>query len=223
MRYIQFGKTDLSVPAVSLGTAPLGDMFGAADESEAIAAVHRALDAAINFSDSSPYYGAGLAERRLESALRARRGHVVIGTKAGRYGRDEFDFSPCRLRESLHRSLELLQTHYVDILQLHDVTETDLDVVLSYAHYTPAQHQPARRTGAAVRQARCRADQRCRGRARAADPGRPPDPGPGRRTDRPGRPLGARRVRGARPSADVRSLSWSSGLPGNNGGDTCSA
>jgi L-galactose dehydrogenase len=178
VQYNQLGKTDLTVSAVSLGTAPLGDMFGAAEESDAIATVHRAYDAGINFFDSSPYYGGGLAERRLGTALRGHRDEVVIGTKAGRYGRDDFDFSPRRIRESLHQSLELLQTDYVDILQLHDiefveldavftdsyaelvrlrdegkcryigmtgypmetlsraVTETDLDVVLSYAHYT---------------------------------------------------------------------------------------
>jgi len=174
----QLGATGLKVSAVSFGTAPLGDMFGAADESPAIAAVHRALDAGINFFDSSPYYGGGLAERRLGAALRGHRDAVIIGTKAGRYGHQDFDFTPRRIRESLHHSLKLLQTDYVDIFQLHDVefavldevfadsyaelvrpreegkcryigmtgypmatlrravSETDLDVVLSYAHFT---------------------------------------------------------------------------------------
>jgi L-galactose dehydrogenase len=178
MHYNQLGKTDLNVSAVSFGTAPLGDMFGAIEESVAIATVHRALDAGINFFDCSPFYGGGLAERRLGTALRGHLDQVVIGTKAGRYGADEFDFSPRRLRESLYQSLKLLQTDCIDIFQLHDiefgeldgifadsyselvrlrdegkcryigmtgypmetlcraVTETDLDVVLSYAHYT---------------------------------------------------------------------------------------
>ncbi|TNC19266.1 aldo/keto reductase [Amycolatopsis alkalitolerans] len=178
MRYRTLGKTDLTVSAVSFGTAPLGNMFGAVAETDAITTVHKALGAGITFFDSSPYYGGGLAERRLGMALRHRREHVVIGTKAGRYGLDDFDFTPRRLRESLHRSLDLLETDYVDILQLHDiefvnldevfadsyaellrlrdegkcryigmtgyslktlcraVRETDLDVVLSYAHYT---------------------------------------------------------------------------------------
>jgi L-galactose dehydrogenase len=178
VHYNQLGKTDLKVSAVSFGTAPLGGMFGAVDESHAIAVVHRALDAGVNFFDTSPYYGGGLAERRLGTALRGRRDDVLIGTKAGRYGRDDFDFSPRRIRESLHHSLKLLQTDHVDVFQLHDVefveldgvfadsyaelvrlrdegkcryigmtgypmetlcravTETDLDVILSYAHYT---------------------------------------------------------------------------------------
>lgn len=178
MRYNQLGNTDLSVSEVSFGTAPLGDMFGATDEAIGIAAVHHAIDQGINFFDSSPYYGGGLAEERLGRALKGRRDDVLIGTKAGRYGDDEFDFSPKRLRESVETSLGLLGTDHVDILQLHDiefvslgavfedsyaelvalknegkcryigmtgypmhtlrraVTETDLDVILSYAHYT---------------------------------------------------------------------------------------
>lgn len=178
MRYNQLGNTDLSVSEVSFGTAPLGDMFGAVDEDAGIAAVHHALDQGINFFDSSPYYGGGLAEQRLGSALKGRRDEVLIGTKAGRYGDDDFDFSPKRLRESVETSLDFLRTDHVDILQLHDiefvplgpvfedtyaelvklrnegkcryigmtgypmhtlrraVTETDLDAILSYAHYT---------------------------------------------------------------------------------------
>ena len=178
MDYHALGKTGLDVSAVSFGTAPLGDMFGIADEVTAITSVHHALDAGITFFDSSPYYGGGLAEQRLGVALKGTRDSVIVGTKAGRYGFDEFDFSPKRIRDGFHRSLELLQTDYVDILQLHDIefvtldgvftdsyaelvklrdegkcrfigmtgdplltirraiTETDLDVVLNYAHYT---------------------------------------------------------------------------------------
>ena len=153
-------------------------MFGTADESMAIKSVNDAIAAGINFFDSSPYYGGGLAERRLGEALRGKRDSVIVGTKAGRYGFDDFDFSPKRIRDGVHASLDLLQTDYVDILQLHDIefvelggvfadsyaelvrlrdegkcrfvgmsgyplhtirraiNETDLDVVLNYAHFT---------------------------------------------------------------------------------------
>jgi L-galactose dehydrogenase len=178
MDFHALGKTGLEVSAVSFGTSPLGDMFGTADESTAIKSVHDALDAGINFFDSSPYYGAGLAEQRLGEALNGKRDSVIVGTKAGRYGFEEFDFSPKRIRDGVHTSLKLLQTDYVDVLQLHDVEfvklegvftdsyaelvrlrdegkcrfigmsgyalhtmrraieETDLDVVLNYAHFT---------------------------------------------------------------------------------------
>nr|WP_296766535.1 aldo/keto reductase [Rhodococcus sp. (in: high G+C Gram-positive bacteria)] len=178
MQYNILGSTGLKVSPVAFGTAPLGNLFGKVDESVAVGAVHHAMDSGINLFDSSPYYGGGLAEKRLGIAVDGRRDDVLIATKAGRNGADEFDFSPAAIRASMERSLQLLGTDYVDIFQLHDiefadldsvfdesyaelvklrdegkcryigmtgypmrtlvraVTETDLDVVLSYAHST---------------------------------------------------------------------------------------
>jgi aryl-alcohol dehydrogenase-like predicted oxidoreductase len=138
VKYTRLGITDLQVSQVSLGTAPFGDLFGKTTDEQTRATTHHALDAGINFFDSSPYYGGGLAEERLGRALRGHRQHVFIGTKAGRYGADDFDFTPQRIRESLETSLRLLQTDYVDIFQLHDVEFVQLEPVFtdSYAELT---------------------------------------------------------------------------------------
>ena len=135
MRYQQLGDTGLTVSIVSFGTSPLGNMFGAVGDRDAEQIVHRALDAGINFFDTSPCYGGGLAETRLGKAMRGRRDEVVVGTKAGRYGVDRFDFSPSRIRASLEQSLRRLGTDYVDIFQLHDIEYVNLEPVLtdSYA------------------------------------------------------------------------------------------
>ncbi|HEX6761153.1 MAG TPA: aldo/keto reductase [Propionibacteriaceae bacterium] len=77
--------------------------------------------------DSSPFYGAGLAERRLGKVLSGRRHEIIVGTKAGRYGPEEFDFSAQRIRRGFEESLRLLGTDYVDIFQLHDVEFVDLE------------------------------------------------------------------------------------------------
>jgi len=126
------GRTGLEVSTVAFGTSPLGDMFGAVDEQAAQAIVDRALDAGITFFDSSPYYGS--AEERLGRALRGRRDGVIVGTKAGRYGRDDFDFSPARIRSSLEESLRRLQTDHVEIFQLHDIEFVPLAPVLSESY-----------------------------------------------------------------------------------------
>lgn len=126
MRFQQLGTTGLQVSMVSFGTSPLGDMFGVADEDAGIASVHRAFDAGINFFDSSTYYGGGLAEQRLARALGPHRDEVLIGTKAGRFDVDEFDFRPERIRASLQRSLRMLETDRVDIFQLHDIEHVPL-------------------------------------------------------------------------------------------------
>ena len=131
MDYRELGRTGMNVSTVSFGTSPLGDMFGPASEESGIAAVHRALDAGINFFDSSVYYGMGLAEERLGKALRGHRDEVFISTKAGRFGPDTFDFSAARLRASLEESLRLLGTDHVDVFFLHDVEYVDMDRVLT--------------------------------------------------------------------------------------------
>lgn len=185
MEYRVLGKTGLQVSVVSFGAAPLGGMFGAVDERSAAATVGNALNLGINFFDTSPYYGGGLSEQRLGKALAPHRDEVIIGTKTGRFTEDRFDYCPPRIRESLERSLRLLNTDYVDIFQLHDiefvrlddvfddsyselvklreegkcrfigmtayplhtlrraVAETELDMVLSYAHHTLVNTQLA--------------------------------------------------------------------------------
>jgi L-galactose dehydrogenase len=127
------GSTGLLVSSVAYGTAPLGQLFGRVDEAVGLRSVHQAFDLGITFFDTSPYYGD--AEERLGRALQGRRDSVVLGTKAGRDGVTDFDFSPQHLRGSVEKSLRLLQTDYVDILQLHDVDFVPLGPVLedSYA------------------------------------------------------------------------------------------
>ncbi|RAX16348.1 hypothetical protein DC347_11085 [Pseudarthrobacter sp. AG30] len=119
MKYSQLGQTDLTVSQLAFGTGPLGELFGPLSEADALKVVHEALDLGINFIDTSPYYGS--AEERLGKALAGRRSEIILGTKAGRYGFDDFDFSPARIRRSVEQSLELLRTDYVDILQFHDI------------------------------------------------------------------------------------------------------
>ena len=133
MQHSPLGATGLQVSQVALGTAPLGGgLFGDCDEQQAERVVHEALDLGITLVDTSPYYGD--AEGRLGRALRGgRRDRVVLATKAGRYGGDDFDFSASRIRSSLQRSLDLLQTDHVDVFQLHDVEFVPLEQIREVA------------------------------------------------------------------------------------------
>jgi L-galactose dehydrogenase len=130
MDFRTLGSTGLSVSTVSFGTGSLGELFGPLDESDALRLVDEVIDSGINFIDTAAYYGS--AEERLGKALTpAKRDGLIIGTKGGRYGFDDFDFSPRRLRAGLENSLRLLGTDYVDIFQLHDIEFVNLDSVLS--------------------------------------------------------------------------------------------
>ena len=72
-------------------------------------AVHRAIDSGINFFDVSPYYGLTLAEQRLGTALVGRRQEVILATKCGRYGADDFDFSARTIVDGVDASLRRLE------------------------------------------------------------------------------------------------------------------
>ena len=121
MSYRRLGKTQLDVSVVGFGASPLGNVYGTVDAGHAVRAVHFAINHGINLFDVSPYYGLTLAEERLGQALKGRRNEVILGTKCGRYGAEEFDFSPKRIREGVDASLKRLGTDYVDMLLAHDV------------------------------------------------------------------------------------------------------
>jgi L-galactose dehydrogenase len=119
--YRQLGKTDLEVSQVGFGGSPLGGVYDDLDPAEGERAVHAAIDRGINFFDVSPFYGSTLAEERLGRALDGRRNQVLLATKCGRNGLDQFDFSAPGIEASVHASLARLGTSYVDLLQVHDV------------------------------------------------------------------------------------------------------
>jgi L-galactose dehydrogenase len=130
MEYRKLGHTDLDLSVIGFGTSTLGDVFGNIDPKDAIRAVHLAVDSGINFFDSSPYYGITLSETRLGEALAGRRPRVILATKCGRYGFDEFDFSAKRVIASVDESLRRLQTDYVDLFQVHDVEFGDVQQII---------------------------------------------------------------------------------------------
>jgi aryl-alcohol dehydrogenase-like predicted oxidoreductase len=88
---VRFGKTGLQVGRLALGGYPFGgvnkargwDPFTAEGRKTAIATVHAATDAGINYIDTAPSYGNGNSESIIGEALLGRRDRVVIATKVG--------------------------------------------------------------------------------------------------------------------------------------------
>ena len=122
MQYRAFGRTGLEVSAIGFGCWETGGMYGHFDESEVIAAVHRALDLGINLFDTAEGYGFGQSERILGNALGSRRKDVTLVTKFGVYYDDEQwrrDSRPSNALAAIDRSLEALQTDYVDVYLIH--------------------------------------------------------------------------------------------------------
>jgi D-threo-aldose 1-dehydrogenase len=73
------------VTRLGFGTAPIGGLFEAVTDADAVATVGHAWDLGIRTFDTAPLYGYGAAERRVGTALAGRpRDEYVLSTKVGR-------------------------------------------------------------------------------------------------------------------------------------------
>lgn len=131
MIYRQIGTTDLEVSEVGFGVWTLAmDWWGKKTDEEALALLQKAYDLGINFYDAADVYGEGRSERLLGEAFHDRREMVVIATKFGYdfydhpkqtgHGERPQNWSPEFVRKACDRSLERLQTDYIDLYQLHN-------------------------------------------------------------------------------------------------------
>ena len=123
MEYRSFGSSDLRVSAIGFGTWELGGGYGAIDEKEAVAAIHRALELGVTLFDTAPAYGNGHSEEVLGKALGPMRKNVVVVTKAGINWNEQdkwfFDGSREAIMKVTEESLRRLETDYIDLLVMH--------------------------------------------------------------------------------------------------------
>lgn len=125
MKMNRLGASALQVSEIGLGCMSLG-----AEETKAIALIHRALDGGVNFLDTADLYDAGRNEELVGKAVQGRRDQVVIATKVGNRrvpGQDgwTWDASKTYIMSAVHDSLRRLNTDYIDLYQLHGGTLDD--------------------------------------------------------------------------------------------------
>jgi len=131
MQQRPLGKTGLNLSVISFGASSLGQEFRKVDINEAIRSVHVALDAGMNFIDTSPFYGRGMSEILLGIALREiPRERYILGSKLGRYDLAHFDFSAKRVAESVDVSLHRMGVDYMDICLCHDIEFVDMAQII---------------------------------------------------------------------------------------------
>jgi aryl-alcohol dehydrogenase-like predicted oxidoreductase len=142
MKMRPLGNSGIDASVIGFGAWAIGGwMWGGTSESEAIRAIHAALDAGINLIDTAPIYGFGSSEEIVGKALRDRRDRAVIATKCGMVantklgaakfrstalGSSEFGHidvriynHPDSIREEVDLSLKRLQTDRIDLYQTH--------------------------------------------------------------------------------------------------------
>lgn len=129
MRKRKLGSTGPEITVVGLGTWAIGGAgwqyaWGAQDDKDSIAAIHRAMELGINWIDTAAVYGLGHSEEVVGKALAGRRSKVMIATKCARTwdpGSTEIvdRLSSASVRKELENSLRRLNTDYIDLYQIH--------------------------------------------------------------------------------------------------------
>src|SRR5437588_9494485 len=71
----------LEVSAIGLGCMGMSEFYGATDETEAIATIHRALELGVTLLDTADMYGPYTNEQLVGRAIADRRDQVVLATK----------------------------------------------------------------------------------------------------------------------------------------------
>src|SRR5207249_11594439 len=83
MEYVKFGNTEFEVSRMGLGCMSISGAYGAADDAESIATLHRAFDLGVNFIDTSASYGNGHNHELIRKALAGRHDSIIIHSKSG--------------------------------------------------------------------------------------------------------------------------------------------
>ena len=121
------GTQGLTVSAQGLGCMGMSEFYGSADEGEAVATIHRALDLGITLLDTSDTYGPQTNEQLVGRAIEERRDEVVLATKFGIL-RDPNDPSvrgvngrPDYVLHACDASLRRLAVEHIDLYYQHRV------------------------------------------------------------------------------------------------------
>jgi len=135
------GKS-IAFTSLGFGGAPMGNLYRAISDDEALAMLERAWDGGVRYFDTAPLYGLGLSETRLNRFFRGKpRDSYVLSTKVGRLmkvcppeertglgkwfevprRKEVYDYSYDGVMRSLDFSLERLGVDRVDILYAHDL------------------------------------------------------------------------------------------------------
>ena len=83
MDHRALGTQGLTVSEQGLGCMGMSEFYGTADEAEAVATIHRALDFGVTLLDTSDSYGPQTNEVLVGGAIAERRDEVILATKFG--------------------------------------------------------------------------------------------------------------------------------------------
>ncbi|GAB2607800.1 aldo/keto reductase [Streptomyces capparidis] len=116
---------ELAVSAQGLGCMGMSHAYGAADDTQSIATLHRALDLGVTLLDTADFYGFGHNEELIGRAIAGRRDQVVLATKFGfanRLGEPTLIRGDAAyVRQACEASLRRLGVDHIDLYYQHRV------------------------------------------------------------------------------------------------------
>jgi aryl-alcohol dehydrogenase-like predicted oxidoreductase len=131
MQRTQLGT--LTVGAIGLGCMGMSEFYGATDETESLATLHRALELGCNFLDTADIYGQGDNEELVGRAIRSWAGgrdQIVVASKFGILRKREdpsfrgISGQAAYVREACDASLKRLRLDVIDLYYIHRVDRT---------------------------------------------------------------------------------------------------
>src|SRR5438105_10030596 len=104
----------------------MSEFYGAHDDAQSIATIHRALDLGVNFLDTADMYGPFTNEQLVGRAIRDRRDEVVLATKFGNERNPDGSWvgingRPEYVRKACDASLQRLGVEHIDLYYQHRV------------------------------------------------------------------------------------------------------
>jgi aryl-alcohol dehydrogenase-like predicted oxidoreductase len=131
LKYKTLGKSGIKVSEIGFGAWTIAlDWWGKKiEDDEAKRMLKKAYDVGINFFETGDMYGKGKSEKLIGEVFRGMRNEIVISTKYGydfenaaQIGHSELPqkFDSEFTEHALKKSLERLQTSYIDVYGLHN-------------------------------------------------------------------------------------------------------
>jgi len=127
MQQRQLGKNGPLISAMGLGCMGMSEFYGARDDAESIATIHRSVELGVTFLDTADVYGYGDNEILVGNAIRGLRDKVFLATKFG-IVRDKSNPAvrgvsgrPDYARECCDASLKRLGVERIDLYYQHRV------------------------------------------------------------------------------------------------------
>jgi aryl-alcohol dehydrogenase-like predicted oxidoreductase len=137
MKKRELGNTGIQVSEIGLGLWAIGGgAWGEVDDQDSLNLIDYALDAGVNFFDTSDVYNEGHSEGVLGKTMQGRRERFIVATKIGWQNFDDVNKVSAydtveKLITGVETNLERLGTDYIDVMQCHiDFREPNMEVFL---------------------------------------------------------------------------------------------